>query len=446
MSARVRHRLWLAFAGAWIAGAMVFAQAPTQTPSRIAQADAIVDAILAREFAKITSQFDDAMKTALPGDTLASGWAGTAAQVGKLVTRRPAVEQRRGTSTVVVVGLQFEKAALDVTISFNANGQIDGLQIRPPAQAWSPPPYAAADKYTERAVTVGKGEWELPGTLTLPVATGRVPALVLVHGSGPNDRDETLGPNKTFKDLAVGLASRGIAVLRYDKRSLVYGAKLAALKNPTVKDEVIDDVLEAVALLRSDPAIDPDRIFVLGHSLGGMLIPRIGAADPKLAGLITLAGSVRPIEQLIAAQLQYLAEADGVISPAEQQALDEAKKALATLAALTADDLKTPTKIANAPVSYWLDLRGYDPPAVAAKLPQRLLVLQGARDYQVTTVDFDRWKTGLSGKTNVEFHLYPALNHLFLPGMGKSLPAEYAVPGHVPEEVIGDIANWLRSK
>jgi pimeloyl-ACP methyl ester carboxylesterase len=230
--------------------------------------------------------------------------------------------------------------------------------------------------------------------LTLPVATGRVPALVLVHGSGPNDRDETLGPNKTFKDLAVGLASRGIAVLRYDKRSLVYGAKLAALKNPTVKDEVIDDVLEAVALLRSDPAIDPDRIFVLGHSLGGMLIPRIGAADPKLAGLITLAGSVRPIEQLIAAQLQYLAEADGVISPAEQQALDEAKKALATLSALTADDLKTPAKIANAPVSYWLDLRGYDPPAMAAKLPQRMLVLQGGRDYQVTTVDFDRWKTG----------------------------------------------------
>jgi dienelactone hydrolase len=446
MTARVPIWLLLALAAALVAPATVLAQTPTPTPapSRIAQADAIVDALLVRDFAKVTAQFDDTLKAALPGGALGSRWDNTVAQVGNLVMRRPGVEQRRGAVTFVVIGLQFEKATLDVTIAFTESGQISGMQIRPPAATWSPPPYATAAAFTERDVTVGKGEWALPGTLALPVGASKVPALVLVHGSGPNDRDESLGPNKTFKDLAFGLASRGIAVLRYDKRSLVHGPKLAAMTNPTVKEEVIDDVLAAVALLRSDPAIDPDRIFVLGHSLGGMLIPRIGAADPKLAGLITMAGAVRPIDQMIAEQLQYLAEADGVVTPAEQQGIAEAKRALATLATLTADDLKSPRAVASAPVSYWLDLRGYDPPAVAAKLPHRMLILQGARDYQVTTVDFERWKSGLSGKKNVEFHLYPALNHPFIPGTGKSLPAEYQVPGHVPIEVITDIAAWIQ--
>ncbi len=117
--------------------------------------------------------------------------------------------------------------------------RLSGLSMRPPAPEvpYAPPDYAVAGAYTEREVTVGSGEWALPGTLTMPAGPGRFPAVVLVHGSGPNDRDETFGPNKTFKDLALGLASRGVAVLRYDKRTKVYGAKIAPLKQFTVKEE-----------------------------------------------------------------------------------------------------------------------------------------------------------------------------------------------------------------
>ena len=283
----------------------------------------------------------------------------------------------------------------------------------------------------------------LPGTLSMPTGAGPFPAVVLVAGSGPNDRDETLGPNKPFKDLAGGLASRGIAVLRYDKRTKVYGAKLAAVKDFTVKQEVVDDVLEAVKVLRANPKVDRARVFVLGHSLGAMLVPRIGAADPSLAGLIVMAGPARSLEDAIVEQTRYIAMADGTISSDEQAQIDAAAKVSSRVKALTPDDAKSATDIFGAPASYWLDLRGYDPPSAAKALTQPLLVLQGERDYQVTMAEFEKWKASLAGRRNVTFHTYPSLNHLFLAGTGKSVPAEYQTPGHVAEPVVTDIAAWI---
>ena len=277
----------------------------------------------------------------------------------------------------------------------------------------------------------------------MPAGTGSVPAVVLVHGSGPNDRDETVGVNKPFKDLAMGLASRSIAVLRYDKRTRVHGAKVAALTGFTVKEAVIDDVLEAVKFLRAQPRIDSTRVFVLGHSLGGMLIPRIGAADPTLAGLIVLAGAARPLEEAIVAQARYLAAADGTISPDEQQAIDTAAALAESVRALTPEDAKSGRMISGAPASYWLDLRGYDPPSAARQVKAPMLILQGERDYQVTPEEFAKWKAALGSRRDVTFHSYATLNHLFVVGGGPSLPAEYQVPGHVAEEVIRDIATWI---
>jgi hypothetical protein len=247
-------------------------------------------------------------------------------------------------------------------------------------------------------------------------------AVVLVHGSGPNDRDETLGPNKPFRDLAWGLADRGIAVLRYEKRTRQYGGKMAGNPNLTVREETTDDAILAAALLRAHDRIDPTRVFVLGHSLGGTLAPRIAAGDRSLAGLIILAGATRPLLEVAREQLAYLASlTPGGIDPEE---------ALAGLRR-------------SAPEAYWKDLDAYRPAQTAATLTIPMLVLQGERDYQVTLADFRGWRDALGGRANVTMKSYPTLNHLFLSGEGKSTPSEYDRAGHIPDFVLDYIADWL---
>src|SRR5579871_3849632 len=211
-------------------------------------AKAFVDQLSKGDFATATQRFDATMQGALPADKLRETWQALVGQAG-------AFQQQVGTHTattqgydIVFVTCQFALARIDVKVVFDGKKQIAGLFFLPAqaAQEYSPPPYVKPDSFTIKEVTVGgDGEWPLPGTLTMPVGKGPFPALVLVQGSGPQDRDETIGPNKPFRDLAEGLASQGIAVLRYEKRTKVYSAKLASVKNFTVKEETVDDAAAA---------------------------------------------------------------------------------------------------------------------------------------------------------------------------------------------------------
>jgi fermentation-respiration switch protein FrsA (DUF1100 family) len=322
------------------------------------------------------------------------------------------------------------------------------LASSPKPAEYHPPDYAAPASFREQQVTVGAGsEWALPATLTLPAGNGPFPAIVLVHGSGPNDRDETQGPNKPFQDLAWGLGSQGIAVLRYDKRTLVHRGKLATLPNLTVKEETIDDALAAVALLRSMPGIDPKRIFVLGHSLGGMLVPRIGVADKgEIAGFIVFAGATRPLEDEWVRQFEYIYGLDGQITPKEQAEIDGYKQQAARIKQLTTADAARKELLLYVPMSYWLDLRGYFPPTTALKLKQPLLILQGERDYNVTMDAFRDWQRVLDKRENTTFKSYPKLDHLFLEGTGPASDSDYVRPRNIPKYVVDDIAAWIKNQ
>jgi dienelactone hydrolase len=313
------------------------------------------------------------------------------------------------------------------------------------AAEYKPPAYAVPSSFTEKDVTVGAGtEWALPGTLSMPVGKGTFPAVVLVHGSGPNDRDESILANKPFRDLAWGLASQGIAVLRYDKRTKVHPAKTVKIKRFTVKDETIDDALAAVALLRSTPGVDAKRIFVIGHSLGATLAPRVGAADPRLRGLVILAGLTHTLEDTMVRQYEYLLSLDGRLDDDEKKLIERTKRDAARIKQLTAADIDSTQMLQGAPASYWLDLRGYDPVALAGRLKKPLLVLQGERDYNVTMEDFRDWQK-LSGRKDVTLKSYAKLDHLFFEGEGKSSDAGYAVPRNIPRYVIDDIAAFVKS-
>jgi uncharacterized protein len=431
---------------------------PTTTPASpgttlsesevVTIAETLVDDMARGDFAAATTRFDDVMKRALTEILLAGSWRSMEQQLGAFQKRVSTRVEVSGVYRVAYVTTRFASATMVVKVVFARTGKISGLFFTPEtaASAYKSPSYVDAGAFTQTEVTVGTGTWALPGTLTIPRGTGPFPAVVLVHGSGPNDRDETLGPNKPFKDLAEGLSSRGIVVLRYEKRTKYYAEAVIGLMDTfTVQEEVVEDAVAALTLLMARSEVDPAHVFVLGHSLGGTLAPRIGLSKRDVAGLIVLAGPTRPLEDIILDQTRYVMSIAGQPSDADQATL----KTLETQVARVKDPgLSTAVPARDLPLgisaAYWLDLRAYKPVETAVALAKPMLILQGGRDYQVNTADFDGWKAGLTGLAGMESVLFPGLNHLFMTGTGKSVPSEYNVPGNVAPEVIESIASFVR--
>lgn len=335
---------------------------------------------------------------------------------------------------------------INVQFTVDAAGHVAGLYFRP-ADAplppdWQRPAYSNPKLFTEREITIGDDEWSLPGTLSVPIGKGPFPTVVLVHGPGPDDRDETIYSNHMFKDIAEGLASRNIAVLRYDKRTKVYGTRMSGMSF-TLQQETVEDAVRALAFVRRQPKIDPKHVFVIAHSLGGYALPRIARQDGKLAGAIILAANARPIEDVVLDQATFTTESKVNLTAEERSRFENLKTEVAKVKKLDPAAKDNPPVVLGLPVSYLLDLKSYQPVAEARALSIPLLFLQGGRDFQVTLKDFQLWKTGLAGRPAIEFHSYPALNHLFITGEGKPSPAEYRIPGNVSADVITDMAKWL---
>jgi len=392
-----------------------------------------VDLLLTEKYSELFQIFSPQMQKDIPEAALpkiAAQFKGLGApdSIGQPETRKA------GPNTIVMIAVKFSAQSFRMQMAVNAAGQLTAMVPIGGEVAWQRPSYSKPDSFTARPVTVGQGDWKLPGVVNVPKGDGPFPGVVLVHGFGPNDRDETVGGTKMFRDLAEGLASHGIVVLRYDKRSRVYGPKFAGVANRTVHEETVEDAAAAANVLRAQKEVDPKRIYVLGHDLGGYLAPRIAGEDEKLTGLIILAGHVRPLEDLIVDQ--------AVSGGTTGAKLDTLKSQAARVKSLEQADYDLPP-IMGMPPAYWLDLKGYSPTEEAKKHPLRVLVLQGERDSQVSMKDFDMWKSALSGNKSVEVHSYPSLNHLFVAGEGKSTEAEYRKPGHVAPEVVDEIAKWL---
>ena len=351
-----------------------------------------------------------------------------------------------GSNRLVSFPVSFSLVKINVQFTLDASGKVAGLFFRP-ADAplppdWQRPAYSNPKLFSEREVTIGDDEWNLPGTLSVPNGKGPFTAVVLVHGPGPDDRDETIYSNHMFKDIAEGLASRNIAVFRYDKRTKVYGTRMSGMSF-TLQQETVEDAVRAAAFLRKQPKINATRVFVVAHSLGGYAVPRIAKQDGKLAGAVILAGNARPIEDVVLDQATFTTEGKVNLSPEERSRFENLKREVAKVKKLDPASKDNPAIVLGLPVGYLLDLKSYNPVTEARNLSLPMLFLQGGRDFQVTPKDFQLWQSGLAGRKATEFHNYPALNHLFIAGEGNPSPAEYRIPGNVSAEVIGDIAKWL---
>ena len=433
--AKRRTRILLLLA-LFVLGSVMAGSRPANaiTNSRV---DELFTALRDRRFTKATEHFDPAMKQQLSADQLSAVWFQITATEGDLENWKIISSGQLAGTTVFTVAVTFEHGKLQSTVAIRPQtNEIAGLYFKPAAESGSSqpatsPPYADAAKFRSEAVTVGEDPWKLPGTLTIPVGSGPFPGIVLLAGSGPEDRDETIGANHVFKDLAEGLSSRGIVVLRYDKRTYAY--RTLDPQKVTVEEEIIQDGVAAVKLLRSRPEVARDRIFVVGHSLGATMAPEVAHKAGGVAGLVLLAPLGRKLPAVIVQQLRYLGQASlPELAQIERQANE-----------ISAHKMPPKQFFFGAPASYYYDLDARDEVAIARGLDLPILIIHGGRDYQVIDQDIRVWQTGLKGDAKVRVDTLPTLNHLFIAGTGKPGPAEYATAGHVDVAVIGTIASFI---
>lgn len=302
-------------------------------------------------------------------------------------------------------------------------------------------------------IIVGKDtKYPLKGILTLPETAEKVPAVVLVHGSGASNMDEKVGKLTPFKDIAEGLATHGIASIRYDKRSFAHGFKMVKDKNATitVKEETIDDAILATELLKNDSRIDSDKIFIIGHSMGGMLAPRIDAEGGNYRGIIVMAGSPRPMEDIMVEQLdESMADMGKLVQMMAKKSITKITGKFDGMYDLSDEEAKK-TKLGNGVTLYYFTEMGRKPVShYLEQLNKPILIMQGEKDFQVKAdKDFVAYKELLKDKKNVTFRLYENLNHAFVNSVYGSISKakkEYNIEQHIGENVISDIANWIKS-
>ena len=311
---------------------------------------------------------------------------------------------------------------------------------------------------SEKIIVGEGGEYPLNGLLTLPDEAGRtgaedsaekVPAVVFVHGSGASNMDEKIYENRPFKDLAEGLSERGIASVRYDKRTFVYGRQMA--KDPagiTVKEETIEDAVLAAELLRKDPRIDPDKVFIVGHSMGAMLAPRIDAEGGNFRGIIMMAGTPFRLEEVVVKQLSQAGNKGGLMGAIVKLEDRIFSKKFDGLYAMSDEEAKKKKFAGSTTLYYFKEMGGKTMVDYLKETGKPALVMQGGMDFQVLPEeDYKLLKEQLADRPNTEFRFYEKLNHLFVPGIYNDIlkaGKEYKVAQHVAAEVIEDIAAFIK--
>ena len=431
---------------------------PAETPAPVSfdeealNEDAILVAseLMSGDFDRVHARFSPELASELDASELGSVWAATVEVLGSHLEHISCTGEVRDGYYIAVCRELYDGGGLDIQVTYTSEGSIAGVYL---SYSDSDIPDKSASFVTEDIILAAEAETPLGGTLTLPANVENPPIVILVQGSGALDRNETIYTNKPFKDIAEGLAELGVASLRYDKRYYSYPDRAEQLGAAiTLRDEVLDDLDAAITLLRTDERFSESRIYVLGHSLGGMLMPFIAVEHPNLSGVISMAGSLRELWEISYDQVQA---ALGELAPSsslsdEDRALLKAQteQAEQDISILRGDLSEIPEDrlLLGMYTSYWRSAAELCGMNYIDRVEIPMLILQGSADFQVSAEkDYPLWQEKLSGRDNVEFHLYEGLNHLMMPTQGKSDISEYQTPEHVSPEVVADIAEFIIS-
>lgn len=427
----------------------VFAQ--NEEPKALLLVDSTIQLFKTEQYETIYNSGDSLFRRRSTPDRLQSVWESLATINGALKEVGATKYLFLDTLHMTTTKLKYKNGAVGLRLVFSLNWEIAGLFIVDAEPMYSIPTYANTFGFYEIKIPFGGDKYKGEAILTVPITEKKYPCIIIVGGSGPTDKDLTFGPNRIYKDFAWGLANKGVASLRFDKRTKAYFGKIMeehkAGNYYTIEQEYLEDIKTLVdRISKKTQILNPNRIYLMGHSQGAGLMPLLLKQNKKVAGGIMLAGNYSSLTDLMLYQSDYLmplqaktAADTAVFENLKRQVLNAQQP---NLHKTIPNDSLPPSY----PFSYWNYLSKLDLHAMALKNNKPVLILQGQRDYQVPFSEYKKWEALLNGKSNYMFASFEKLNHLFLEGTGKSTPAEYFNRSNVPEYVIDEIVKWINAQ
>ncbi|MHB8130503.1 MAG: alpha/beta hydrolase [Mobilitalea sp.] len=400
--------------------------------------EALVLQMVEGEYKDTFDTLSTKVKSQVNEKALKEAWEATAAGMGNYIEVYEITEEAVNDFQIVNVILRYENNGLKASFTYNKSGLLDGLWFN-----YSPIEEEAVtnEVFEEIKISFGEDEYPVSGILTLPLDIDKPSVTILVPGSGTHDVNEIVGANKPFQDIAWGLAEQGIASIRYNERLMSYPS--LADNDLTIELDSLTDAADAINYAVNCDKINKDKIIVVGHSLGGMMAPKIASDNKEVAGIIILAGSPRNLEEIVYDQVMDAIEnAEG----ATQEQIDQTIKITEdSVKAIKNLDKSSKDALFGFPSSYWYGLNQIKTSDLVAELTIPIFIAQGSEDWQVfADKDYVMWQKILSEKENVTFHLYDNLNHLFMTSNGKTDVTEYNVKDNVEQVVIDDMAEWIK--
>lgn len=423
--------------------ALTMSTAMAEAESVQAMTEQTAHQLMEGNFVAIEAQLDDTMRTAVDEQTLASGWAMMTEQLG-VCTGLTAV-QADETARAGAAVLAHERGTSLLSVAYDAQGRISSLFLAPRAEQ----PLALERSLPAGAqalpVTLFAGtDHEMTGEVIVPAgADADTPYIVMAQGSGPSDMDETIGGNKPFRDLAYDLAALGVGSIRHDKITYAHPTRPCE----TVDQEYLEPVREALDVLRAQT--DAQRVYLLGHSEGGMITPYLVQAC-GFDGGICVAGTPLTLWEIALMQNRAVLQALEGPQRGAMMAQLEAEEAKGRRLPEMSDEEAAGETVLGISAVYLRHMARMDQAQMAKDCGKPFLFLWGERDFQVERTAFEAWQERLGDDPRFTYRTYPGLNHLMMPAGEKdsilNAQAAYLEPKAVDAQVAADIAAWMMAQ